>query len=610
MAPGATTMNELSDADVFGAPNGELSDSEVFGEPRVAPDHVASPLLQRVGRTVQKAFENPPEGPSLIGAAKSAFKAFTDPLPSGAGGFGLRREDYTDIPGEDQPLRPLIERGANMAATTMLTSAGAAARRGADPNSLGSGFVPRPPSSPIPNPTAVAAEAAPQVVERASAIDVPIPRYMVDERRMTQGLAAGLQNIPGAGDKIAKAAGDTVSALGRAADRVKEGYGSGSTVVAGSEAKDALATWITEGSGKVAERIYNSVDKLIDPAISTELKSTAQAAQTILDRRALSKIPGESAAVKTVMDAITEPGGLTYDGIKGLRTFIGEMTPQEIISQGLKASEVKQLYGALTTDLRRSVLDAGGPSALTAFNKANSIFEQIATRREQLTKIIGAKGDIAPEAVLARLQAMAGSKSSADVGKLDAARKAMGPEAWNEVASATIQKLGRDPQGEFSIKRFLTAYGNLSPSGRAKLFQTTGKDNLANSLAYIYQVSNHIEQKLSQFYNPSGTAKSLVSTGVVMGILHHPIQTLTTLIGGGRMATVLSEPATAQATAEWTKAYLASINSPGSGATKAARAASEKLSALIAGQDGSNPAVLASQLQRGIAGQAANEPSQ
>lgn len=455
------------------------------------------------------------------------------------------------------------------------------------------GAPPVPPSGSPPIPQ--------QVVEAAQRIEVPIPRYMVDENRITQGLAAGLQNIPGAGDKIAKAAETTTKALGEAADRVRAGFGTGSPAVAGSYAKDALADWVTTGSKEVAERVYGAVDRFINPQVTSELPATLRAAQAIITRRETSKIPGESAAVKTVIDGATTPGGLTYEGVKGLRSFLGEMTPQEMVTQGVKASEVKQLYGAMTQDLRAATFNAGGPQALTAFNKANSIFESIAQRRENLTKILGTKGDAAPEAVFSRLLAMAGSKSSADISRLTQARKAMGAEAWNEVAAAVVARLGRDPQGEFSIQRFLTAHGNLSPSGRMTLFNSTGRDNLARSLEDIAFVTKQIEEKLKQFSNPSGTGRSLASTGTVLGVLHSPIKTLSTLIGGNRIAAVLSEPATAQATANWLKAYRDAMVAPHLGSSKAVREAAGRLADLITQQSGGNARELAARLEVGAA---------
>ena len=174
----------------------------------------------------------------------------------------------------------------------------------------------------------------------------------------------------------------------------------------------------------------------------------------------------------------------------------------------------------------------------------------------------------------------------------------MGPEAWNEVASAVVSRLGRDPQGDFSITRFLgpNGYSGLSPAGKALLFRSTGQEKLASALDDIALVTSRIEDKLAQFYNPSGTGKSLAATGTVLGILHSPIKTLSTIIGGNRLAKILSEPATAQATASWINSYRNALTAPHAKSTAAYRRASEQLAGLIVRESGGNPSLLAAQL--------------
>lgn len=547
------------------------------------------PKERSVTEALSRAWEKPPEGISIIKMLKSIAGGVT--LPGDVYSGKVPMSPTGEIPEE------VIKRSTDLAASLPLAQAPGgvlAAPQGA----LGMGFS-RPGQiagqQAVPPPVAAASQVP--TMEAAQRIGVELPRYLVDESRMTQGMAEGLKNIPGAGDKIAKAAERTVEGLGAATSRTAEGFGTGSPAVAGSYAKDALTDWMTSGSREAAERVYSSVDKLVNPDVAAPLAETAKAASAIVARRDASRIPGKSAAVETVLDAATTPEGLTYEGIKGLRSFLGEMTPQELASQGLRGSEVKQLYGALTKDLRGAVMQAGGPRALAAFEKANRVYDQISQRREMLGKIVGAKGDASPEAVYARLAAMASSKSSADIGRLTAARKSMGVEAWNEVAAAVIAKLGRDPQGDFSIKRFLTAYGNLSDAGRSALFRSSGKNDLARSLDDINFVVKQVEEKLLKFYNPSGTAKSMAATETVMGIIHAPIKTLATMLGGSKMARILSEPASARATADWIKAYQAVIENPTDAPkARAAMQASRRLAGFVAREAGVTEEVALTQL--------------
>jgi hypothetical protein len=547
-----------------------------------------------------------PDTFSLIGMVKGAYEGIKAPGDALAGKFsyptatpGVQTEEEAFL--QDIGRKQEMAAGGKLAATTLLGQAPGgifAAPEGA----IGMGFAKpgtiagKPITTPVTKATDPVNTIPDSVIDAATKIEVPIPRFIAGSR-MDQGLGAGLQNIPGAGDKIAEAANKTVSALGTAADKVAQGYGTGSPAVGGSFAKDALTEWLTEGSKKAATRVYDTVDNLVNPEVATPLSATLKTAQEIWSRREAAKIPGKSAAVETILEAATAPGGMPYKGLKDLRSFVGEMTPEELVSQGLKASEVKQLYGALSTDLRNNIAAAGGGKAVAAFDKANRIYESISTVRKDLSRVLGAKGDAAPEAVFTKLISMAGSKSTADIARLSQARKVMGGEAWNEVASAAVSKMGRDPTGDFSIQRFLTAYGNLSPAGRLKLFQSSGRDDLGQSLENIYTVSKAIEDKLKQFANPSGTARSLVSTGMVVDIIRSPIKVLSTLIGGNRLAKVLSEPVTARATADWARAYKEAITAPSANADAKTRRAAEKLADLIVSRGGGNKTEILAALQ-------------
>ena len=81
---------------------------------------------------------------------------------------------------------------------------------------------------------------------------------------------------------------------------------------------------------------------------------------------------------------------------------------------------------------------------------------------------------------------------------------------------------------------------------------------------------------------------------MVMDILHHPVRALATMVGGNKLATILSEPATARATADWTKAYRDALISPNK--ARAARDASRQLAGIIARQTGEDAGTLAQQL--------------
>jgi hypothetical protein len=101
------------------------------------------------------------------------------------------------------------------------------------------------------------------------------------------------------------------------------------------------------------------------------LNKTAEVYNDILDMRVNARIPGNSKAAEIVSDAIKGP--MDYNGIKDLRSYIGEMTPQQMVAQGLNPTEMKRIYGALTQDLGDVIEQGGGAAAFSAWKQANTL---------------------------------------------------------------------------------------------------------------------------------------------------------------------------------------------------------------------------------------------
>lgn len=556
---------------------------------------------------LQKAWESPPTGPSVIGFAKMAYEGAKAPGTAYQGGFSPAPE----VPGqlsETDVERQTMARGAEADAAGKLASAlnmGAAPAGlvGAQPGVLSMNFA-RPGmvrGTPLVRESLSTPPAFPRVgsvdpalFEVSGRLGIDLPRFMADESRLTQATAAGLKNIPGGGDVLHEAGDKTLRAIGEAKQGVVDSLGLGSTISAGEEAKGALKSWIKQGSSAESNRNYDIVDGLVNSSVETPLSRTQKSINEIVSRRQNAKIPGDSAAVKIVQDAAEDANGLTYQGIKDLRSYLGEMTPQEMAAAGLSGKEVRQLYGSLTEDLRTSVERSGGKEALVAFDKANAAHRVIEGKREQLVKIIGKDADAAPESIIASLTAMAGQKSSANIGRLKLAREAMGPEAWNEVSSAVLNRMGTDRLGEFSIDRFNTAYQALTKDAKTLLFS---KSETRQALDDIFTLTSGLEKKLKMYANPSGTAKLTSATQIVMDFIHAPLRAVATLVGAPRLARVLADPISAQSTADWVKAYREAVANPSGRTSRQFKAASAKLADLLVKQYSVNPNVAAPSLQ-------------
>jgi hypothetical protein len=108
----------------------------------------APSVSDRIGRAIAETWDNPPSGPSLIGMAKSIWEGLKAPSDILAGNLhlpppGVRRQDFTDIPGPAQPHDEAIRRSTDLAG--LLMSSTLAAPRGAFATGAS-----RPPKPPLP----------------------------------------------------------------------------------------------------------------------------------------------------------------------------------------------------------------------------------------------------------------------------------------------------------------------------------------------------------------------------------------------------------------------------------------------------------------------------
>lgn len=392
---------------------------------------------------------------------------------------------------------------------------------------------------------------------------VQVPVAVATDNMALQQTGAASANVPIAGLPLVKSAERTLDQLGTKSDEVAQGFGGAAPVAqAGETAKSSIKDWITGESAATSKKFYDKVDEAVDPAVTTELASTRKAAQSILDRRSNAAISESSGAVKRIEEAVTRPDGMNYEGIKDLRSYIRELKENpSVLPTDISGKELNTIYDALSLDLKAAVRNAGGEKASVAFDRANRHYSLLSDRREALAKVIGADGNAPAESVFNKLTAMAGSTSRADTAKLVQARKAMGSDDWNELASTVAGRLGRDVEGNFSPQRFVTDWGKISDEGKRVLFRSSEKAGLADHLDDIATVSSRFKE-LQKFANPSGSARTGIAGVIGMGAYADPLTTAKVLLGSGAVSFALSRPASAASVAKLAKSQLAVVESP------------------------------------------------
>lgn len=406
-----------------------------------------------------------------------------------------------------------------------------------------------------------------ELIEAAERIGVDVPRAAASDQMLTQRVGQAVANHP-FGSSMRGAAERAIEGLGERATETAAALGrGGSPAEAGGTASAAIKNYIGPVTEARTDKLYNAVDKYVDPNARGTLEATRQVVAKISAKREAARL-GPSAAVQDVLPAVQDPAGLTYEGLKTLRTTVGEKLNGRILPADISGAELKQIYGALSEDRKAVALAAGGPRAGQALARADRYYKLVSDRREALAKIVGADGNAPAEQVFDRLVAMAGSKQRADIARLTQARKAMPAEDWGDFVSGLVQRLGRTPEGAFSAERFSTAYGNLSDAGKSLLFRSTGQGDLARHLDDIATISGRFKQ-LQRFANPSGTAQTATAHSLLGGSFAYFVDPLTALgsaVAPWATAHLLSRPATAASTASWMRSFerLARNPSPAS----------------------------------------------
>lgn len=405
----------------------------------------------------------------------------------------------------------------------------------------------------VPSPEEVARAAA-RLSSQGAAITVPRVAASTSEPLLT---TSGLvREIPIAGTPLKRAGEETLSQIETKAGEIAGGETRGS---AGLEAKSSLENWISKGWKKDVESAYDEVDNLLTSNRPASMKNTRATMDKIQAELREARLPTDTPAIKLIQDAATDPNGLSYQGMKTLRTTLGEMldNPSEIYKDALP--QIRRLYGSVTDDLRDVVKLNGGKDALSAFEDANRLNIEAQRAREQLLKITGqTTASKSGDAVFDTLYKMAGSKAGSDIPKLELAKETLPKDVWETISRGMVDHMGTNPKtNAFDANSLFSNYARLSEGGKNLLFGEIGQANapMRRTLDDLATVGSRIDRINALAAPEGGAERKLATAGEIVAAILHPVKT-TAAIGAGRVfANLMSEPATAESIARWAKAY-------------------------------------------------------
>jgi hypothetical protein len=378
---------------------------------------------------------------------------------------------------------------------------------------------------------------------RAVSSSSPTVRYM--------GQVVG--GIPG-GSPVREKTVAGVAELGQKVEEEASKLGSATNEQAGAGLRAGYGQAFSK-EGDITKQVsgaYDAVEKLVDPKATSPLTATAGRVSDILTRRS-EWTSDTGKAVDMVQDALKRPDGLTFAGVKDLRTSIREAL--ERVPEGASKNELKYIEGGLSEDLRSAAQNTGGAEAVTAFDRANASAKFAAAWQKKIASVIGS--DVrSNENIADSVRAMANTKGG-DLNKLALIRGAVPTDVWGDVASRAMSQLGKNKKGEFSHAIFLNDWNGLSDTGKNILF---GKS--VPFLNDIATVSRDFE-KAGKLANTSQTAGHLVHMGAMFAFLEGafrgdvktPLKVVAGVLGGNMLSRILSNPAQAASVAQWTRSY-------------------------------------------------------
>jgi hypothetical protein len=397
---------------------------------------------------------------------------------------------------------------------------------------------------------------------------IELPKAIAADSHFPKFMGQVIAKSPGGGplqEAIKTSVGQTESAVGRAADMAG---GTVEPAAAGASFRQGIEGSFVPKTKQILNQAYDRVGQLTDKNATSPLSSTQSIVADIASRRQASGADDMGKAIDTVLGGVTRPGGLTFSGIKDLRTRVGEMLDTGIFPEGMSNGELKQIYGGLSDDLRNAAQSTGGPRAVAAFDRANNAAKVIADWKENLSKVLGADNR-SNEGIAATLVRMAGRTSTADEKTLAMAKAAVPPEVWQDVASSSISRLGRAKSGDFSPGRFYSDYGALSDRGKRLLFGSSGNGEVLPYLDAIHKISQKFVEA-GKLANTSGTAGhdaaytmlGAAGTGLISGNVMAPLGVVGAVVGNNILARALGSKASAASMARWSHAYDALVTRP------------------------------------------------
>jgi hypothetical protein len=222
-----------------------------------------------------------------------------------------------------------------------------------------------------------------------------------------------------------------------------------------------------------------------------------------------------------IIGQIKEKGFLTFKELREYRTLLGKKIINKNLIDDVSTGELKQLYGALSEDLKLFLKDTDR-KAYAKYIRADNYYS---AGNKRISDVLANVNKVDEEKVFNYLL----NKSQDGAKYISTIKKSLTADEFSIVQNRSIQKLGKMKAGQagdidsqdyteyFSSENFLTNWNKLDSKAKDFLFSSSKYKNLRTDLDYLAKASEKIRERGKLFSNPSGTASSMIGQLSIMG---------------------------------------------------------------------------------------------
>lgn len=392
-------------------------------------------------------------------------------------------------------------------------------------------------------PVSPIAEAADRLAETTGG-PVRIPYAAASDDFVVRQAGALARNIPLAGDPLVKAGATALDDIGRAARDVATAYGAPGRAIAGDAARADLAA-----ASRAAGPTPEAIDAVVGDQVAQRLAALGREAPAAADRadvggRIVSDfdrfrrevlparadatfgevnraLAGDEIGLTATRDAIdginrrlqqsgtavgagddvigrvvglAQAGRIPYQGLRDLRTQIGEVLAGRRDAGRHDRHVPEALYGALSRDLESHIANVDDGALQQVWETANRVYRQGKSQTQDIGRVITEART--PEQVYDGVMRLASDGSGAGIGRLQTLMNALRPETREALTGTVLRGLAQgDPA------RLPERLAAITPNARRILF----RDGDA-TLAGLQDLARHYD---GPAFDVAGAANSL-----------------------------------------------------------------------------------------------------